>query len=409
MEKSKFGIIVSFISVVALTLLLSLLTTNLFRNSEMSKETNEPLIINATMTIAEIAENNGIKVSSLREALSIKDDKDLTKTIAELGLSEESAKAMITKTLNFKAEEASKNFKLIFAKFFFWIAYLVLIFRLIRKGTVTTKARNYLLLGSFLLFGVIFGSDPNSMSTITDMVTAYAIKGIFFPPRFIALIVFLFFGFLANKIFCGWACPFGALQDFIFRLNRDSKDRKGVFPQHKVSFALSNTIRIVFFVVFILVAFLWDRSIIEAINPFNTFNPAKLTYTSISFILIMLIASLFIYRPWCHFFCPFGLAGWIVEKFSRFKIKVNFTTCVACEECAKACPSQAMAAILKQDQVIPDCFTCGTCLNACPTKSITFASGKIEETPKDKFRKTKLGYVNPEVVNIETKHHNFGD
>ncbi|EGW38180.1 4Fe-4S binding protein [Desulfosporosinus sp. OT] len=394
MEKSKFGIIASFISVVALTVLLSLLTTDLLRNSEMSKETNKPLSINATMTIAEIAENNGIKVSSLKEALLIRDDKDLTKTIIEMNLSEESTKAMITKTLNFEAEEASKNFKLIFAKFISWIAFLVLIFRLIRKGKVTTKARKYLLLGSFLLFGVMFGSDPNSMSTITDMVTGYAVNGIFFPPRFIALIIFLFFGFLANKIFCGWACPFGALQDFILRLNRDSKDRKGVFPQYKVSFALSNTVRILFFVVFVLVAFLWGTSIIEVINPFNTFNPAKLTYTGISFILIMLIASLFIYRPWCHFFCPFGLVGWIVEKFSRFKIKVNYSSCVACEECAKACPSQAMTAILKQDQVIPDCFACGTCINACPTKSITFASGKTEEVPKDKFIKKKSAHWN---------------
>lgn len=385
MQKSKIGVVGSFIGIVVLTVLLSLLMSNLFRGNVEEKEL-KPLSISESMTVLEIAEVNHVKISSLKEALQIKDDQKLSQTLGQLGLTEDIAKDKIAKKMNLEAEEASKNFVLIFAKFIFWILLMLIAFALIRKGKISNKARNYLLIGSFTLFGAIFGSDPNSMSTITDMVSAYAIKGIFFPPRLIALVVFLLFGFLANKFFCGWACQFGALQDFIFRLNRDSNNKKGIFKQYKVPFAISNTIRLIFFSAFLLIAFLWSANIIETINPFNIFNPGKFTIIGISFISLLLIASLFIYRPWCHFFCPFGLASWIVEKFSRFRIRVNYNTCVACEECTKACPSHAMGAILKQDKVIPDCFACGICMNACPTKSIVFSNHKIEEIPEKTFQ-----------------------
>jgi polyferredoxin len=47
------------------------------------------------------------------------------------------------------------------------------------------------------------------------------------------------------------------------------------------------------------------------------------------FISLALVVSLFIYRPWCYFFCPFGLDGWMAEKISLFKIKVDYDKCIA--------------------------------------------------------------------------------
>lgn len=321
MGKSKFGVIGAFIGVIALTVIFSLFITSTFRVSEVKEEFPKQLIISESMTISQIAETNKIKTSSLREALGIQEDRDLSKTISELGIEENVARDRITKKMNLEAEAVSKNFALIIAKFILWILFMLLAFIFLRKGTVSDRFRNYMLLAAVIIFGVFLGSDPNSMSTITDMVSAYAIKGIIFPPRIVGLSVFLLFVFLANKIICGWACHFGALQDFIFRLNRDSNGNKGVFKQFKVPFAISNIIRMVFFGTFILAAFLWSANIVEIINPFNIFDPGKLSIIGIVFISAVLVSSLFIYRPWCHFFCPFGLVGWVVEKFSRYKIK----------------------------------------------------------------------------------------
>ena len=98
-----------------------------------------------------------------------------------------------------------------------------------------------------------------------------------------------------------------------------------------------------------------------------------------------MFASLFVYRPWCHFFCPFGLVGWLVEKVSIFRIKVNYETCISCEACAKACPSTVMNAILKRENIIPDCFACANCIDVCPTGSVSLAAGKRKLPPEGKF------------------------
>lgn len=388
MFKSKVVVLGSFVAVLAVTVLLSFFLTSAFRVTEEKTESPKELTISQSMTVNQIAETNKLKISSLKEALKVKEDKDLGKTLGELGLDPKTANDKITKVLNFEAEEASKNFVLIIIKFVLWIVFLITVFKLLKKGKLSNKLRNYLLFGSFILFGAILGAEPNSMSTVTDMVSAYAIKGIIFPPRVIALLVLLLFVFLANKFVCGWLCQFGTLQEFIFRLNRDSSDKKGIFKQYKVPFVVTNTVRILFFIVFVIVAFMWSTNIIEKINPFTIFNPAKLSLIGVGFLAVMLLTSLFINRPWCHLFCPFGLVGWFVEKISRNKINVNYETCVACDACTKACPSNAMGAILKQDKVIPDCFACGSCINACPTKSVSFSSDKREEPPKGKFHQT---------------------
>jgi polyferredoxin len=224
------------------------------------------------------------------------------------------------------------------------------------------------------------------MGTVKDAVVLLGKSGIVFPPRMVALTAMLVLGtLLANKLLCSWGCQFGTLQEFIFRLGRDAQDRKGLLPQIKIPFILSNGIRIAVFLLMTVAAFVWSFDLIGLVDPFKIYNPAHLATTGGSFIAGLLIASLFVYRPWCHLFCPFGLVGWLVEKISVAKIKVNYNTCIACRRCAEACPSTVMQAILTRDKTIPDCFACGTCLETCPTQSIHFETGRREKPPAGKF------------------------
>ncbi len=132
-------------------------------------------------------------------------------------------------------------------------------------------------------------------------------------------------------------------------------------------------------------AFAWGVDLIHPVDPFKVYRPVMLGLTCALFVAAILVAGLFVYRPWCHLFCPFGLVSWLVEKVSVFKIKVNYETCIACQTCAKTCPSTVMDAILRRTRTIPDCFSCGTCIEVCPTKSIHFASGKRALPPEGKF------------------------
>ena len=71
-------------------------------------------------------------------------------------------------------------------------------------------------------------------------------------------------------------------------------------------------------------AFAWATDILESIDPFKVYNPLKLGTIGLVSVGGVSLVSLFVYRPWCHFFCPFGLVGWLVEKISLFKINVNY-------------------------------------------------------------------------------------
>ena len=388
MEQSgKLKIIIHLLIFMGMVILFSSISVRLWGGKPEKVPLPKEWVFREEMTVAEFGKANQLPNQLLKEVFGLTSKGDLQKKVSELRISKDQILSRASKASVLEGEHESKNWLKIFVKFGLWFFFLGVIFFLVRKGRITSGNRKWALLASVILFGIILGSDPSPMGTVKDAIALFASSGVVFPPRAIALTIFLILVVVANKFICTWGCQLGTLQDFVFRLNRDSKDRKGIFKQFKPSFRLSNTIRLVFFGIFVLVALLLKVDMIESIDPFKIFNPGKVALGGGVSIGALAVASLFIYRPWCHFFCPFGLVGWIVEKVSLFKIKVNYETCIACEACSRVCPSTVMEAILKRERVIPDCFSCATCIESCPTHSISFDSGKRGKPPEGKFEK----------------------
>ena len=303
-------------------------------------------------------------------------------------------KSLVIKKVALAAEHETKNWLKILIKFCLWFAFLIAGFIFFGRRKVSSTIRNTALFISVLIFGVIMGSDPSPMGTVKDAIHLYGSAGAIFPPRMIALAIFLVIVFVANKYICAWGCQFGVLQDLIFRLNQTAKRKAVIGQQIKVPFVFSNGIRAAFLSIFTVVAFTWGADIIEPFDPFKIYKPVYFTLTGVILVWILFIMSLFIYRPWCHFLCPFGLVGWLVEKASRIRISVDYKTCIACQKCATACPSTVMAAILKQDKkTIPDCFACYTCRDVCPTESISFSARKRTLPPPGHFEQKKKSEI----------------
>jgi NAD-dependent dihydropyrimidine dehydrogenase PreA subunit len=382
---------VYWILLVALVVILSYGSTKIWSEKKEKAAVARSLVIREDMTVRQFGEENSLSNTILKNVFGLQTQADLQKKVGEFQLSQQEISSRVEKAMALTAEYESKNWLKIPIKFGSWIAFLFFVFILMRKGRITPRIRKGIYLGAIALFGVVLGSDPSPMGTVKDAIALLGAKGVVFPPRLIALSIFLALVLLANKFICSWGCQLGTLQDLIFRLGRDPEDKKGGIGQIKIPFAWTNGIRIAFFGAFTLAAFLWVTDIIEPIDPFKVYKPAMLGIAGGTFLGGLLLASLFVYRPWCHLFCPFGLVGWLVEKISIFKIQVNYETCIACESCARACPSTVMNGILKQENVIPDCFACGTCIQACPTQSIRFSSGKRNRPPADKFKKKEKG------------------
>ncbi len=386
-KQSKSSVFLLFIGLIIFVIAASTVSNTLWGGKPEKIEADLDTIYSQEMTVKAFGEKNQLPNDLLKKVFDLSGKEDLNKTLDQFNMDEAKISDEVNKAMALHAEEGSKDWQKILLKFLLWFIFLFIVFKITRSKKVTPAIRKILYLISLILFGVVLGSDPSAMGTIKDAIALYGAKGVIFPPRMIALTTFLILVFIANKFFCSWGCQLGTLQDLIFRFNRNKRDTKGILKQYKPSFWLTNTIRISFFIVFTIVAFVWAIDIVEPIDPFKIYKLSALTYVGWTFIAAVLITSLFVYRPWCSLFCPFGLAGWLIEKVSIFKIKVNYEKCTACGICAKACPNNSMDAILKQDKTIPDCFSCSTCIDVCPEDAIEFAKGKRDIPEKDKFKK----------------------
>lgn len=347
----------------------------LFKEKVAAIVINEKIVVNKDMTLKEFGEVNKIPKPLLNKTFDIKDESESLKKISEISISEDEIITKLKRNLTLMQEANSKDWVKIRIKFALWVLFLIAVFILTKLRVIKSKLRIILYATAVVIFGVILGSDPSPMGTIKDGIILFGKQQIFFLPRLIALSFMLTLVFVANKFICGWGCQLGTLQDLIFRINRGNNN-KGILPQIKIPFAVSNSIRIAVFIMIVIFSVFFTFDIIDVIDPFKIFKPSVIGIVTGIFIGITLIASLFVYRPWCHFFCPFGLAGWLVEQVSIFKIRVDRALCINCAICVNSCPSNAMKRILDNKKIRMDCFSCSSCIESCPVKAISFSAGK---------------------------------
>jgi polyferredoxin len=169
------------------------------------------------------------------------------------------------------------------------------------------------------------------------------------------LIILLVAVWVSNKSVCGWACQLGLLQDLLHRTN---------LPKWEPPFWLSNGTRILAFLGLLGGLIFAGMDWIGVIDPFQLFS-FSLTWGIVAFSATVLAASLFVYRPWCRFLCPFGLLGWLLEQVSLMRPRIDRDFCKGCQLCVKACPSGAMEDFYDDAKLHADCFACGACIEAC--------------------------------------------
>lgn len=371
MDRAAALVFVKFTILVSSILVLSFFVSSAFEKGPGERDFTVPDLsfISAGMKIGDIISRAGLDDNQAAAAFG---SASREAALGEAGISAFDAAGAVRRVIAIKAESASKNWKKIFLKFALWIVFIAFVFKKIRSAELTAKNRFYVYLFSTLIFGVALGSDPGPMGTVKDAIVMYAADGAIFMPRLAAMLVFLGMVLVVNKSICAWGCQAGSLQDAVFRLNRNSRDTAGIICQIKIPFYISNSVRAAFFVAVVFVALHYGFDIVEPVDPFKVFKPSHIAASGAFFIAAVLMAGLFVYRPWCHLFCPFGLAGWIVERFSLYRIRVDENKCVSCGACLKACPSDAMDGILNKKKVRPDCFSCGVCVEICPVKAVSF-------------------------------------
>lgn len=173
---------------------------------------------------------------------------------------------------------------------------------------------------------------------------------------------------LWGRIFCGYICPFGALQELL-HFKRISRTMPSFWDRYltRVKYILLG-----YLVVRVLVT---GQVILQGYTPFKALFTWGGTPLSISLTLSLALLSLIMYRPFCRYLCPLGAFLALLSRFSLFKVRVS-SHCVNCGLCQKVCKSRAIAG--KSPRIdSSECILCGDCLLKCPKKAIATETTKI--------------------------------
>jgi polyferredoxin len=220
------------------------------------------------------------------------------------------------------------------------------------------RLRRWLLLASVAVLGFLIGGMLCPISAVQNVIlkisTGYLL--LFLVPTVTAL--------FAGRLFCGYVCPFGALQELLHvkRLRLRIPER---------------WMRVLRFLPYAILVYLVARVLATGVLTWDGATPFKAFFTlggtplTLGISALFVLLSVFVFRPFCRLFCPLGAWLSLVSRVSPFHIRAG-SDCVSCGKCDAVC---SCGAIDKGRTSRGDCLLCGECIRACPVGTLRF-SGK---------------------------------
>lgn len=205
--------------------------------------------------------------------------------------------------------------------------------------------------------------------------------------------VMLLFGVLLGRAICALLCPFGLIQDLLHKipspkLRKSKTTRRLSLLKYAILFV---------FVIYLPLHFLWVSGVgvpafckylcpmgtLQAGIPLVIANESLRAITGVLFqwrlvwLVLVLVASIFIFRPFCRFLCPLGAIYSLLNKYALFGIKVDAHLCVGCNLCIKSCKLDVHKI---NDR---ECVRCGDCRPVCAHNAIVY-NRKVREKHEKK-------------------------
>ncbi len=279
------------------------------------------------------------------------------------------------------------------------IALLTLLFfvqnQIVKHSVLTDRIRIVFLV--FTLFWIGFYAQAQ-LSVVNVFVFANALltdfQWQFFlmePLIFIlwcsVAVSLLFWG---RGAFCGWLCPFGALQELTNKLARFAGVKQITVPWwlHERLWPIKYIIFLALLGVSVYSLHLAET--LSEIEPFRTSIVLRFMrgWPYLMFVFSLLAAGLFIERFYCRYLCPLGAALAIPGKLAMFNWLKRYRNCGdPCQKCAQDCMVQA---IDPQGNINPnECLHCLHCQqlyydeDACPVVIHALAKARKSD-PKAK-------------------------
>jgi NosR/NirI family nitrous oxide reductase transcriptional regulator len=234
------------------------------------------------------------------------------------------------------------------------LAVLTLIFFfqdwLVKRQKLNDRIRVGFLI--FTLFGI--GWYFNAQLSVVNILAMFnALVGGFDWGYFLMEpLIFILWGSVAAALlfwgrgpYCGWLCPFGALQELINKISKAFNIKQIIVPWaiHERIWTFKYLIFLVLFG-FSLYSLEWAERLAE-VEPFKTAIILKFvrSWPYVVFALAVLIPGIFIERFYCRYLCPLGAALAIPGRMRMFAWLKRYKECgTPCQRCGNECMVQAI-------------------------------------------------------------------
>ncbi|MBP3487241.1 MAG: 4Fe-4S binding protein [Roseburia sp.] len=191
-------------------------------------------------------------------------------------------------------------------------------------------------------------------------------------------------GATLGRFVCGWLCPFGLVQDLLYKIPFVKKIKKVPFDRQL------RYLKYVIFIVFVVgmpllltgYAGYGNPWFCKLICPSGTlFGGIPLVSTNpglqktigflfgwkVMILVLVVVSSILIYRPFCKYLCPLGAVYGLFNKFSLYRYEIDREKCNQCGLCAKKCD---MGIKVYEQPNSAECIRCGKCIGSCPKSAI---------------------------------------
>ena len=221
---------------------------------------------------------------------------------------------------------------------------------LVRRPKVYTWVRR-----GYLLFILVWlGWYANAQLSVVNVLTFAnsLLTGFSWEYFLSAPLIFLLWASIAAGLlfwgrgpFCGWLCPFGALQELLNNIAQAVK-----IPQYRLPWGLHERLWPIKYIIFLglfgmsLYSTAFAEQLAE-VEPFKTAIVLKFAreWPFVIYALTTLSAGLFVERFFCRYMCPLGAALAIPGRIRMFEWLRRWPECgTPCQRCAKECPVQAI-------------------------------------------------------------------
>ena len=213
----------------------------------------------------------------------------------------------------------------------------------------------------------------------------------FYATGYIALV-----GLFLGRFVCGWLCPFGLIQELLHRVP---------VPKLKVPDRPDRVLRYMKYLILAVTVFaipflirdqlgVGEPFFCEYICPVGTLEggvPLVLVNSAMRstlgwlfrwkfFLMILcLVASMVIYRPFCKYLCPLGAFYGLFQRVSLMRMRVDGHSCTDCGRCAAGC---RMGVDPHKTPNSSECIRCRDCIGSCPAKALSMGIAQGSEIIK---------------------------